>query len=166
MESIKSFPFTSKTFKGSWFLERESPRDKELGNSCNPCIGVSLPHEAGIPHLGPPGLTRVYMVASAAAKNCNWKQVWRPASAKTNTQKAGADLKKSGLFSDASNLGDGGLTSQSPSPGKMGDSHLKTHLYNTVEAEVFIRRERGTEQRGQGRGLKSSLCADQHSTFQ
>ena len=29
----------------------------------------------------------------------------------------------------------------------MGDSHLKAHLYLSVQAEVFTRRERGTEQR-------------------
>ena len=55
--------------------------------------------------------------------------------------------------------------SQSPSPGEMGDSCLKPHLHMSAQAEVFIRRERGTEQRGQGKGLKSSLPADEHSPF-
>ena len=49
---------------------------------------------------------------------------------------------------------------------KMGDFCLKTHLHLSVEAEVFIRRERGPEQRDQGRGLKSSLRAEEHSPFQ
>ena len=48
----------------------------------------------------------------------------------------------------------------------MGDSHLKAHLHLSVEAEVFIRRERKTEQRDQGRGVKSPLYADKHSPFQ
>ena len=48
----------------------------------------------------------------------------------------------------------------------MRDSHLKAHLHLSVEAEVFLRRERGTEQGDQGGGLlKSSLCADGHSPF-
>ena len=34
--------------------------------------------------------------------------------------KAGADVKESGLFSDASHLEDGGLRSQSPSPPLIG----------------------------------------------
>ena len=50
---------------------------------------------------------------------------------------------ESGLFSDANNMED-------------GDSRLKAHLQLSVEAEVFIRREKGTEQRDQGRGLQSS----------
>ena len=41
----------------------------------------------------------------------------------------------------------------------MGDSCLKAHLHLSVEAEVFIRRERGTELRDEGRGLQSSLRA-------
>ena len=50
--------------------------------------------------------------------------------------------------------------------GKIGDSGLKAHLPLSVEAEVFIRRGRGTEQRDQGRGLQSSLQADEHRPFQ
>ena len=80
-------------------------------------------------------------------------------------REAGADVKENGLFSDASHLEDWEthvskfiswederLISQSPSLGKMGDSCLKAHLHFSVEAVVFIRRERGTEQRDQGRG--------------
>ena len=48
---------------------------------------------------------------------------------------------ESGLFSGADHLEDGGLTSQSPSSGKVGDSRLKTHLCLLVQAEAFIRRE-------------------------
>ena len=48
---------------------------------------------------------------------------------------------------------------------KMGDSCLKSHLYISVEAGGLIRRDRGTEQKEQGRGLKSSLHADEHSPF-
>ena len=49
---------------------------------------------------------------------------------------------------------------------KMGDSCPKAHLHLSVEAEAFIRRERGTEQRDQGRGLKGSLRADELGPFQ
>ena len=45
----------------------------------------------------------------------------------------------------------------------MGDSCLKACLHFSVEAAVFIRRERGTEQREKWRGLQSSLRADEHS---
>ena len=41
--------------------------------------------------------------------------------------------------------------------GKMGDSCLKTHLYLSVEAEVFIRRERGTDRLRAG-AVKFSTC--------
>ena len=65
---------------------------------------------------------------------------------KANTREAGADVKESGLFADAGHLEDGGLTSQSPSPGKMEDSRLRAHLHISVKAEVFIRRERRVDQ--------------------
>ena len=55
---------------------------------------------------------------------------------KANTQEAGADVKESGLFSGAGHLKDGG-------------SRLKAHFHISVEADVFIRKERGTEQRDQ-----------------
>ena len=85
---------------------------------------------------------------------------------KASTQEAGADLRKL-VSSDASHPEDGVLLSQSPSwevgellshlkallPGKMGESYLEAHLRLSVETEVFMRRERGTEHRDQGRGL-------------
>ena len=43
-------------------------------------------------------------------------QVRLPAAWKANTQEAGADVKESGLFSDADHLEDEGLMCQSPSP--------------------------------------------------
>ena len=43
-------------------------------------------------------------------------QVRLPAAWKANTQEAGADVKESGLFSDANHLEDEGLMCQSPSP--------------------------------------------------
>ena len=49
---------------------------------------------------------------------------------------------------------------------RMGDSCHKAHPHRSVEAEVFIRRERGREQRDQGRELESSPGADKHSPFQ
>ena len=56
-------------------------------------------------------------------------------------QEADADVKESGIFSGAGHLQDGGLMSQSPSlPLSGGRGFYK----------------RGTEQRDQGRGLKSS----------
>ena len=66
---------------------------------------------------------------------------------------------------------------QMPAVWKMGGSHLGAHILEdrglmsqilstlSVETGVFIRRERGTEQRAQERGLQSSLCADEHSPF-
>ena len=60
--------------------------------------------------------------------------------AKANTRDAGADERK-GVYSGAGHLEGGGLVSQSPSFGTMGDSHLKAHLPLSVEAEVFIRTE-------------------------
>ena len=79
--------------------------------------------------------------------HCKGKQIQLPATEKPNTQEAGADGKESCLFSGASHLEDGGLMFQSPSPGKRSDSRLKAHLYLSAQAEVFIREERGTEQR-------------------
>ena len=63
---------------------------------------------------------------------------------------AGACVKESGLFADAGHLED-------------GDSCHIAHLHLSVEAEVFIRRERGREQRDQGRALRSPLRADEPS---
>ena len=75
-------------------------------------------------------------------------------------------MERTVVCSDAHHVEDGRLMSQSLSPGKMGDSCLKVHLPTSVEAGVFITSERRTEQRDQGRGLKSFLCADEHSPFQ
>ena len=52
---------------------------------------------------------------------------------------------------------------QMPAIWKTGDSGLKAHLHLTVEARVFINKERETEQRDQGRRLKIPLCAGEHS---
>ena len=66
-----------------------------------------------------------------------------PAAMKASTGEAGAYVKGSALFSDASNLEDGGLSPQSPSPGKIRDSSHKAHLPLSLEAErFFIRREK------------------------
>ena len=62
-------------------------------------------------------------------------------------------MSKQVFYLDADHLEDRGLMSQSPSP------HLS-------EDKSFVRRERGTEQRYQGRGLKSSLPAGEHNLFQ
>ena len=86
-------------------------------------------------------------------------QVQLPAATKANTSEAGADVKESGLFLGAGHLEDGGLMSQSPSPEKMGDIQFKAQSHISVEAEIFRRRERGTEQRS-GKGLTSSPCAE------
>ena len=49
---------------------------------------------------------------------------------------------------------------------KMGYSRVRAHLPFPVAAEVCIRRGLGTEQRDQGRGVPSSLRADdEHSPF-
>ena len=41
--------------------------------------------------------------------------LWLPATSKANTLETGADVNNSSLFAGASNLGDEGLMSQSPS---------------------------------------------------
>ena len=74
-----------------------------------------------------------------------------PVTTQANAGEAGADGKDSGLFEDAGHLEDG-LMFQSPAPPLFGD-------------RGFITRERGTEQGDQGRGLKSSLHAEEHSPF-
>ena len=81
-------------------------------------------------------------------------QVQLPVAMKANTQEAGADVKESGIFSDAGHLEDGGLTSQ-----------RDPHLYSSIEIQAFIRRKKGTEQKDQERRLKSSLRAGEHSPF-
>ena len=51
-----------------------------------------------------------------------------------------------------------GLFKRQP-PDKVGDSCLKAHLNISVQAEVFIRREREAEQRDQGVGVEHfSVC--------
>ena len=87
---------------------------------------------------------------------CNQRQVWLPAASEVNVLQAGADVKRKVVY----------LQMLIKVIWKMGDSHLKAHLQLSVEAEVFIRRVRGTEHRDQGWGLKSSPHADQHSLLQ
>lgn len=77
-----------------------------------------------------------------------------------NTQEAGADIQENGFFSSTNNLQDRRFMSQSPSPEKMGDLHLKTQSHISVEAEIFRRRDRGTEQKDQGKRLEISPCAE------
>ena len=88
-------------------------------------------------------------------------QVRLPAITKASNWEAGDDVKESGLSADTGRpvwkLGDSHLKVQRSSPGKMGNSCLKVHFHLSLEAEVFIRRERGIEQIGQkdqGRGMK------------
>ena len=57
-------------------------------------------------------------------------------------------IQASGLFADAGNL-------------EVGDLGYPAHLHLSVEAEVFIRKEKGIEQKDQKRGLKCSVCADE-----
>ena len=81
-------------------------------------------------------------------------QAQLPATLKANNLEIGADVKErkeSGVFSGADNLADGGLTSQSPSQHLSGGRGV----YKKGEGN---RRDRGG-------GLKSSLCADEHSPF-
>ena len=87
--------------------------------------------------------------------------LWKPI-----TQEASAGVKESGLFADAGHWEDRGLMSQSPSSGEIEDSCHKNCLHLSGLAEVFVRREKGIEQRDQGQGLKNSLSADKHSPFQ
>lgn len=92
-------------------------------------------------------------------------QVQLCATTKTNIQKAGADVKDSGLFAIAGHLEDEGLMSQSPSPTRWLNLCHKAHHHFSKEAEAFVRRGRGTEQGNQSRELQSSPCADKHSPF-
>ena len=48
--------------------------------------------------------------------------------------------------------------------GKMGNSHLKAHLHLSVEAEVCVSGEKGTEKKSR-EGVAISLSADEHSPF-
>ena len=68
------------------------------------------------------------------------------ATTKADTREAGTDVKGIGVFADAHHLEGGGLMS-------------KAYLHISMVAEVVLRRERGTEQRDQGRGVeKFSMC--------
>ena len=108
---------------------------------------------------------------------CDRTQVWLPAAAKADTREAGAEGKERSLFSGAGHLEEGVLTSQSPSPwedgGLMsqipsswedGELNLKAHLHLSVEAEVCVSGEKGTEKRSR-EGVAISLSADEHSPF-
>ena len=55
--------------------------------------------------------------------------------------------------------------SQSPSPGRMGDSRLKAHLHHSEEAEVFIggRREQDKEITGGGSKVIHVQTSTAHS---
>ena len=92
-------------------------------------------------------------------------QVQLSATAKANSGKAGADIKESGLFAGASHLEDRKVTSHSPPSGKWGTHVTKPTSTAQCRQRVFVRRERETEQRDQGRGLQSSLRAGEHSPF-
>ena len=51
-------------------------------------------------------------------------------------------------------------------PEKVGGSHPKAHLHIPEQAEVSVRRERGSRtKRSVGQGLETSLPADWHSLF-
>ena len=64
-----------------------------------------------------------------------------PAVTKANTRKAGVDVKEMVLF-------------QVPITWKMGNSCLKAHCSISGQADVFIRREKGKQNKDQGRGCK------------
>ena len=95
---------------------------------------------------------------------CDRTQVWLPAAAKADTREAGAEGKERSLFSGAGHLEEGVLTSQSPSPWEDGELNLKAHLHLSVEAEVCVSGEKGTEKRSR-EGVAISLSADEHSPF-
>ena len=71
-------------------------------------------------------------------------QVWLSATRKANTWEAVADVKESSLF-------------RCWPPGRWGMqvAGSKAYFHTSVQAEVFIRRERRKEWRDQGMGLKS-----------
>ena len=91
---------------------------------------------------------------------CNRTQIWLPATTQANTWEAGADIKRKWFIFRCQPPGIWGLMSQSPPPEMTGmgkeweDSCFKAHFHFSVQAEVFIRKERGTEQRNQGAGCK------------
>ena len=83
---------------------------------------------------------------------CKQKQVQLPASTETSTQEVGADVKESGLFSDAGHLEDAGLTFQSSSP-----------PFSAVRG--FYKEGEGNRTKRWREGLRSSLHADEHGPF-
>ena len=65
-------------------------------------------------------------------------QVQLPVATKANTQEAGADVKESGLFADASHLEDGGLTLKAhllEDGGLISQSPVSHHPGSTVEGQ-------------------------------
>ena len=81
------------------------------------------------------------------------------AATEANTQEAGADVKKV-VYCQVPAMWKMGTHVTKPISWEDGDSCLKAHLPLSVEAEVCIRAGRGTEERDQGRGLKSSPSAE------
>ena len=90
-----------------------------------------------------------------AQSQLHWWLYWNQTQVRppANPREAGADGKEGDFI-------------QMLTTWKIGDSHLKARLPLSVEAEVSIRRERGTEQRYQGRGLQIPVRAREHSPFQ
>ena len=72
---------------------------------------------------------------------------------KANTRGVGADVKESGLFSDAGHLEDGGLTFQSSSP----PFSAVRGFYKEGEGNRTERSREGVE--------KFSTCTGEHSPF-
>ena len=83
-------------------------------------------------------------------------QVQLPVATKANTQEAGADVKESGLFADASHLEDGGLTLKAhllgrwgthiskPISWKMGDLYLKVQFHIILAPQLKVSKSPGT----------------------
>ena len=91
-----------------------------------------------------------------------------PAATKANTQEAGVDVKESGFIQMLATWEMEELCHQAHLLGRYG-IHVSKPTSNSQwnqskhNLEVFTRRERGTEQFDQGRGLQSSLRASAQS---
>lgn len=66
--------------------------------------------------------------------HCYWTQLWLPTATKGNTSEVGVGVQKRGLF-------------KYWQPEKMGESCSKAHLSISMQAGVFIRRERESRTR-------------------
>ena len=97
----------------------------------------------------------VRYVSAVVQHHVDWyscqSQVWLPAAVKANSQEAAAGVRNNDLL-------------ESWQPVKTRDSCRKDHLNTSVQAEVFIRRERGSRTKRSRGGVEKFLaCRPQES---